>query len=155
MDRIDIALLDQMQQDSQISLNLLSDKVGLSPSACHRRIKLLERSGAIERYVARLDNRKIGMQLDVFVEIRLTAQTEQSFTAFESAVHQIGEILECHLMSGEADYRLRVAARDVADYDDIHRNCLARLPGVAAMHSAFAIRAIKKWSGYPVKRLLD
>jgi Lrp/AsnC family leucine-responsive transcriptional regulator len=155
MDRIDIALLDQMQHDSQISLNLLSDKVGLSPSACHRRIKLLEKAGAIERYVARLDNRKIGMQLDVFVEIRLTAQTEQSFTAFESAVQQIGEILECHLMSGEADYRLRVAARDVADYDDIHRNCLARLPGVAAMHSAFAIRAIKKWSGYPVKRLLD
>jgi Lrp/AsnC family leucine-responsive transcriptional regulator len=155
MDRIDVALLDQMQHDSQISLNLLSDKVGLSPSACHRRIKLLEKAGAIERYVARLDNRKIGMQLDVFVEIRLTAQTEQSFTAFESAVQQIGEILECHLMSGEADYRLRVAARDVADYDDIHRNCLARLPGVAAMHSAFAIRAIKKWSGYPVKRLLD
>ena len=155
MDRIDVALLDQMQQDSQISLNLLSDKVGLSPSACHRRIKLLEKAGAIERYVARLDNRKIGMQLDVFVEIRLTAQTEQSFTAFESAVQQIGEILECHLMSGEADYRLRIAARDVADYDDIHRNCLARLPGVAAMHSAFAIRAIKKWSGYPVKRLLD
>ena len=155
MDRIDVALLDQMQQDSQISLNLLSDKVGLSPSACHRRIKLLEKAGAIERYVARRDNRKIGMQLDVFVEIRLTAQTEQSFTAFESAVQQIGEILECHLMSGEADYRLRIAARDVADYDDIHRNCLARLPGVAAMHSAFAIRAIKKWSGYPVKRLLD
>lgn len=155
MDRIDIAVLGQLQQDSQISLNLLSDKVGLSPSACHRRIKMLEKSGAINRYVAWLDNRKIGLQLDVFIEIRLTAQTEQSFTAFESAVHQIDEILECHLMSGEADYRLRVAARDVADYDDIHRNCLARLPGVAAMQSAFAIRAIKKWSGYPVKRLLD
>ena len=155
MDRIDIAVLGQLQQDSQISLNILSDKVGLSPSACHRRIKMLEKSGAINRYVAWLDNRKIGLQLDVFIEIRLTAQTEQSFTAFESAVHQIEEILECHLMSGEADYRLRVAARDVADYDDIHRNCLARLPGVAAMQSAFAIRAIKKWSGYPVKRLLD
>ena len=155
MDRIDIALLTHMQQDSQESLNHLSEKVGLSPSACHRRIKTLEKDGAIERYVARLDNRKIGLQLDVFIEIRLTAQTEQSFAAFESAVHQIDEILECHLMSGEADYRLRVAARDVADYDDIHRNCLARLPGVAAMHSAFAIRAIKKWSGYPVQRLLD
>ena len=150
---VHIALLDHLQRDSQVSLNLLSDKVGLSPSACHRRIKLLEQAGAIECYAARLDNRKIGLQLDVFVEIRLTAQTEQSFIAFEKAVHQIGEILECHLMSGEADYRLRVAARDVADYDDIHRNCLARLPGVAAMHSAFAIRAIKKWSGYPVQRL--
>ncbi len=154
MDRLDIALLEHMQQDSQLPLTSLSEKVGLSPSACHRRIKALEKDGAIKRYVAELDNRTIGLQLDVFIEIRLTAQTEISFSAFESAVHQIDEILECHLMSGEADYRLRVAARDVADYDDIHRNCLARLPGVAAMHSAFAIRAIKKWSGYPVKRLL-
>ncbi len=154
MDRIDVALLEQLQNDSDISVNDLSERVALSPSACHRRVKMLEQSGAIKHYVARLDNQKIGMKLDVFVEIRLTAQTERSFRIFEKAVQQIDEILECHLMSGEADYRLRVAARDVADYDDIHRTRLARLPGVAAMHSAFAIRAIKSWSGYPVRRLL-
>ncbi len=154
MDRIDIALLEQLQDDSNISVNMLAERIALSPSACHRRVKMLEKSGMIERYVARLDNQKIGMQLDVFVEIRLTAQTERSFRIFEKAVQQIDEILECHLMSGEADYRLRVAARDVADYDDIHRTRLARLPGVAAMHSAFAIRPVKTWSGYPVRRLL-
>jgi len=155
MDRTDVALLEQLQMDSNISINDLSQRVALSPSACHRRVKLLEKTGAIKRYVAELDNKKIGMQLDVFVEIRLIAQTENGFETFENAVQKIDEILECYLMSGEADYRLRVVARDVADYDDIHRNCLSRLPGVAAMHSAFAIRAIKNWSGYPVRRLLS
>ena len=155
MDRTDVALLEQLQMDSNISINNLSQRVALSPSACHRRVKLLEKTGAIKRYVAELDNKKIGMQLDVFVEIRLIAQTENGFETFENAVQKIDEILECYLMSGEADYRLRVVARDVADYDDIHRNCLSRLPGVAAMHSAFAIRAIKSWSGYPVRRLLS
>jgi len=154
MDRTDVALLEQLQRDSDISINDLAERVSLSPSACHRRVKMLEKSGAIKRYVAELDNKIIGMQLDVFVEIRLIAQTENGFETFENAVQKIDEILECHLMSGEADYRLRVVARDVADYDDIHRNCLSRLPGVAAMHSAFAIRAIKRWSGYPVRRLL-
>ena len=154
MDRTDVALLEQLQKDSDISINDLAERVSLSPSACHRRVKMLEKSGAIKRYVAELDNKIIGMQLDVFVEIRLIAQTENGFATFENAVQKIDEILECYLMSGEADYRLRVVARDVADYDDIHRNCLSRLPGVAAMHSAFAIRAIKRWSGYPVRRLL-
>ncbi|APG61968.1 AsnC family transcriptional regulator [Sphingorhabdus lutea] len=155
MDRIDIRILEQLQRDSSLPINDLAEKVALSPSACHRRVKLLEKSGAISRYVARLGGGAIGMALDIFVEIRLTTQTAHAFATFEAAVQDIDEIMECHLMSGEADYRLRVAARDVADYDDIHRNRLAHLPLVAAMHSAFAIRAIKRWSGYPVRRLLE
>ena len=93
----------------------------------------------------------IGLGLDVFVDISLTSQSEEALTAFESAVKSFDEILECQLLSGASDYRLRVAARNVADFDRLHRHCLSRLPGVAAMHSAFALRTIKGFEGYPVQ----
>src|SRR3546814_20363955 len=84
-------------------------------------------------YTARLDPESIGLGLDVFVDISLTSQSEEALTAFESAVKSFDEILECQLLSGASDYRLRVAARSVADFDRLHRHCLSRLPGVAAM----------------------
>ena len=154
MDRLDVALLEALQKNSNLSVNDLSEIVALSPSACHRRMKALENSGIISRYAAELNPEKIGLTLDVFVEISLSAQSQAALNAFEQAVQDFDEILECHLMGGQADYRLRVAARDVADFDEIHRHCLSRLPGVSAMHSNFAIRVIKPWSGYPVRRML-
>lgn len=150
LDRIDIKLLQQLQQDGPRTAAELGEVVGLSASACHRRIKALENAGVITGYAARLDPRRIGLGLDVFVDISLHSQSEESLTAFEAAVRQFDEILECHLLSGASDYRLRIATRDVADFDRLHRLCLSRLPGVAAMHSAFALRTIKSFSGYPV-----
>lgn len=153
MDRADIALLEALQADSALSIAELADKVALSASACHRRIKALEQSGIIAGYGARLDPRKLGLAVEVFVEITLTSQSREAMDRFERAVSDFDDILECHLMSGTADYMLRVAAADLGHYDSIHRDCLARLPGVSAMRSSFSLRRIKQLQGYPVRRL--
>lgn len=153
MDRADIALLEALQADSALSIAELADKVALSASACHRRIKALEQSGIIAGYGARLDPRKLGLAVEVFVEITLTSQSREAMDRFERAVCDFDDILECHLMSGTADYMLRVAAADLGHYDSIHRDCLARLPGVSAMRSSFSLRRIKQLQGYPVRRL--
>jgi len=123
----------------------------VSSSACHRRIKALEASGVITGYAAQIDAPKLGLKLQAFVEITLTSQSREAMDRFEDAVRDMDEVLDCHLMSGNADYLLRVAATDLEQYDRIHRDCLARLPGVSAMRSAFAIRRIKRWKGYPVR----
>ena len=93
----------------------------------------------------------LGLPVQVFVEIALSSQSQEALSAFETAVTRFDEILECHLTTGRADYLLRVVARDVADYDDIHRNCLARLPGVSSMQTIFVLRAIREFRGYPVR----
>ena len=150
LDRIDQRLLQLLQRDGHLSAAQLGEAVGLSPSACHRRVAALEAAGTITGYAARIDPRRIGLGLDVVVDITLTSQSDEALNAFEAAVRAHDEILECQLLSGQADYRLRIAARDVADFDRLHRQCLARLPGVASMHSAFALRTIKAFNGYPV-----
>ena len=151
MDRFDIALLEALQSDSRRSMNELGEQIGLSSSACHRRIRALEDAGMIEGYAARLDPAALGLTLQAFVEISLTSQNRDVLERFEAAVRGYDEILECDLMAGHADYVLRVAARDLRHFDDIHRNCLSQLPEVAAMRTYFAIRPIKRWSGYPVR----
>ena len=152
MNRADVALLEALQQDSSRSIADLAERVGMSASACHRRIKALEESGVIAGYAAQVDPRRLGLQLAAFVEITLTSQSREAMDRFEAAVQDFDDILECHLMSGAADYLLRVAATDLDQYDRIHRDCLARLPGVSSMRSSFAIRRIKEWRGYPVPR---
>ena len=151
MDRNDILILEALQQDSSRSIAELADLAGVSPSACHRRIKSLEAAGTITGYAAQIDPHKLGLRLQAFVEITLTSQSRVAMDRFEAAVQDMADILDCHLMSGSADYLLRVAAHDLEQYDRIHRDCLASLPGVSAMRSAFAIRRIKRWSGYPVR----
>lgn len=152
MDRADIKILEALQQDSTRSIAQLAQLAALSSSACHRRIRALEESGIIAGYGARLDPRRLGLSLFVFVEITLTSQSREAMDRFEEAVRDFDDILDCNLMSGNADYLLRVAAADLAQYDAIHRDCLARLPGVSAMRSSFSIRNIKSWRGYPITR---
>jgi Lrp/AsnC family transcriptional regulator, leucine-responsive regulatory protein len=152
MDRADVALVDALQRDSSRSIAELADAVALSPSACHRRMRALEERGVIEGYAARVDPRAIGLAAEVFVEITLTSQSREAMDKFERAVGDFDDILECHLMSGGADYLLRVAATDLDHYGRIHRDCLARLPGVSAMRSSFSLRLIKRFGGYPVAK---
>lgn len=152
VDRADVVLLEALQDDSSRSVAQLAELAGMSSSACHRRIKALEDAGIITGYAAQVDSGRLGLKLQAFVEITLTSQSREAMDRFEAAVGDFDDILECHLMSGQADYLLRVAAADLEQYDRIHRDCLARLPGVSAMRSAFAIRRIKRWQGYPVPR---
>ena len=150
LDKIDKILLKELQRDCRQSVAELAAAAGLSPSACHRRMKLLEEAGAITGFTAVLDRRALGLTIEFFVEVSLTAQTEQAFERFEAAVKRVPEILECHLMSGQFDYLLRVAAADAADYERVHRQRISRLPGVQRIQSALALRTVKAWSGYPV-----
>jgi DNA-binding Lrp family transcriptional regulator len=150
MDRHDLLILAALQSDSTAAIADLAARIGLSTSACHRRIKQLEADGLIAGYKAELDPQALGLTMQAFVEITLTSQSHEAMDRFEAAVATFDDILECHLMSGSADYLLRVAARDLDHFDRIHRSCLARLPGVSAMRSGFAIRTIKPWRGYPV-----
>ncbi len=153
MDRLDIAILEALQNDSRRSMADLGDRIGLSASACHRRIKAMEEAGLIAGYVARLDPKALGLDLQAFVEISLTSQSREIMDRFERAVADFPEILECHLMAGQADYLLRVAAADLKGFDAIHRDCLARLPGVSAIRTSFAIRRIRDWQGYRLRGL--
>lgn len=153
MDRFDIALLEALQSDSRRSMNELGEQIGLSSSACHRRIRALEDAGMIEGYAARLDPAALGLTLQAFVEISLTSQSREAMERFEKAVAGFPEILECHLMAGQADYLLRVAAADLKGFDAVHRDCLARLPGVSAIRTSFAIRRIRDWRGYRLRDL--
>ena len=115
-----------------------------------RGVQRLEEEGYIAAYVALLDARKMQRHTTVFVEITLQSQADEILDAFEREVARVPDILECHLMSGASDYLLRVAATDLKQFDTIHRECLARLPGVASMRSSFQIRSIKRWTGYPI-----
>jgi len=128
----------------------LSEAVNLSPSACHRRVQRLEKDGFIRDYVALLDARKMGVPTTVFVEITLQGQADEVLEAFEKAVGRIPDVLECHLMAGTADYLLKVVAENTEDFARIHRQYLARLPGVAQMQSSFALRTVFKTTALPV-----
>ncbi len=151
MDRNDILILEALQKDSSRSIAELAEAAGVSPSACHRRIRALEAAGVITGYAAQIDPQALGLKLQAFVEITLTSQSREAMERFERAVADFDEILDCHLMAGHADYLLRIAAHDLEHYDRIHRDCLAALPGVSSMRSAFAIRRIKRWQGYPLR----
>jgi DNA-binding Lrp family transcriptional regulator len=149
-DKIDKIILSELQRDCRLPVAELAAKAGLSASACHRRMKLLEQRGAISGYGANLNGQALGYSIEFFVEVSLTAQTEEAFERFEAAVARVPEILECHLMSGQFDYLLRIAASDAADYERIHRRRVSRLPGIHRIQSSLALRTVKAWSGYPV-----
>lgn len=150
LDEIDRKLLRLLQRDSRKSIQELGEAVGLSASACHRRLKSLEQTGAIRGYQALLDAERLGFTMQFFIEVGLSSQSEPSLDAFEAAVADIPEVLECHLMAGQSDYILRVVCRDHEDFERLHRRLAARLPGVARIHSNMSIRTVKPLGGLPV-----
>ncbi len=150
LDAVDRAILGLLQEDGRIANVDLAEAVHLSPSACLRRVRRLEESGRIDRYVALLDPSAVGLGTNVFVEITLTGQDETTLEAFERAVSERPEIMSCHLMAGQFDYLVHVVVRDVADYEVLHRTHLAQLPGVVRMVSSFALRPICDRTAYPI-----
>lgn len=148
MDTIDVKILHLLQKDGQMSMSRLSEKVGLSLSACHRRVKLLEASGKIAGYAARLDRMQIGLELQIFIEIKIKSTRREDIAAFEAAIADMPEILECHLISGEFDYLVRVASRDTRDYENLYRNRLSRIPSVAEMKTLLTVSTVKEFSGF-------
>ena len=151
LDSIDRRILDVLQISGRMSNAELSERVNLSASACHRRVQRLEKDGYIRDYVALLNPRKVGLPTTVFVEITLSGQADEILDAFEKAVAKVPDVLECHLMSGSADYLLKVVAGGTEDYASIHRRYLATLPGVAQMQSSFALRTVRQTTALPVR----
>ena len=150
LDPIDRKILRCLQEDSRKSVQELGDLVGLSGSACHRRLKALEERGLIRGYQAVLDPAALGFSMQFFIEVSLVSQSEPVLDAFEAAVRDVPEVLECHLMAGQSDYILRVICRDHEDFERLHRRLVARLPGVARVHSNMSIRMVKPPTGLPV-----
>ena len=148
MNKTDEKILRILQNNCRLPISELAERVNLSSSACHRRVKLLEESGKIEGYCAKLNARNLGIRITVYAEISLKSQSDECLSLFEEAVKNCPDILECHLMAGEADYLIKVAARDTDHYEHLHRHTLSHLPGVANMKSNFVLRTIQPWEGY-------
>lgn len=151
LDDKDRALLRALQRDGRATIASLADKIALSESACRRRIEAMEKTGIIENYRVDLNAGKLGFSLTVFVSISLGTQTDRDLSDFEAAVRIAPEVLECWLMTGEADYLLRVAARDIADLERIHREVLTRLPHVVRVNTALAMRQVSSARGLPIR----
>ena len=152
LDRIDLSILEHLQRDGRATTVDLSEAAGLSPSPCHRRQKLLEESGVITGYVALLDQDRVGLPVNVMVSVELAGQTQELLEAFEHAVAELPEVMECMLMTGASDYLLRVVAADLGTYEEFLRTRLTRLPGVRGVRSAFALKRVIYRTNLPLKR---
>jgi Lrp/AsnC family leucine-responsive transcriptional regulator len=142
LDAIDRKILQALSHDSDVTAARLGERVGLSPSAAHRRVKLLEEAGFIGGYRARLSAAARGDPTIVFVSVTLKDQAQDTLSRFEDAIRRNPDIAEGHLMSGESDYLLKVPVRSDDSFERVHRDTLARLPGVQRLVSHFAIRAV-------------
>ena len=147
IDPTDRKILNLLQTEGRISNADLAEQINLSPSACLRRVRRLEDEGVIDSYVALLDQTAIGKPSDIFVEITVASQRDEALRAFEAAVAELPDVMECYLMSGSSDYMLRVAASDTADFERIHKN-LAQLPGLERTRSSFVLRTVCKKTAF-------
>jgi Lrp/AsnC family leucine-responsive transcriptional regulator len=141
LDRIDRKILVELQRDARISIADLADAVGLSQTPCGRRIKLLEKSGVIEKHIALLNQKKIGLPTTVLIQISLEKQTRDKLEAFEKAVSEIPEVMECYLITGsQSDYLLKLVTRDLDHYQQILLDKLTSIDGVNSIVTNFILR---------------
>jgi Lrp/AsnC family leucine-responsive transcriptional regulator len=143
LDSIDRRILAILQEDSRITMQDLAQRVGLSASPCHRRIRLMEERGVVTGYVARVAQKALGLHVSVFVSIKLARQKEEDLDRFAKAIAGWDEVLECYLMTGARDYLLRVVAADLEAYEVFLKTKLTRLEGVASIESSFALQQVK------------
>lgn len=142
LNEIDVKILARLQTEGRITNQQLSEDVGLSPSPCLRRVRLLEDNGVISGYVALVKPEAVGLGVTAFVRIRLDQQDDSHLALFETAVAEFPEVMECYLMTGEADYQLRVLVGSLSDFEDFLRQKLTRIEGVSQLTTSFALRPI-------------
>ncbi|PNU18870.1 AsnC family transcriptional regulator [Geothermobacter hydrogeniphilus] len=152
LDLIDHSILSALQRNGRLSNVQLAEQVGLSESACLRRVKLLEENGVIDRYVMLVNPAAVGKPSSVFVQVTLDGQQAEKLAAFEAAVQTVSEIMECYLLSGDCDYLLQVRVRDNADYVRVHEK-LTALPGVLRVQTSFALRTVRRTTEIPLNTL--
>lgn len=151
LDRFDRAILTHLQQDGRATNQDVADAIGLSPSPCLRRIRRLEAEGVISGYVALLDPATIGRSITAFIRVRLDRQQDSGLAAFEAAIAACPEVMKCYLMTGEADYQVRVLVASMADFEDFMRHRLTTIPGVGQVTSSFALRPIITRTALPLE----
>jgi Lrp/AsnC family transcriptional regulator, leucine-responsive regulatory protein len=150
LDAIDRKMLTLLQSNGRLTIQELAEKIGLSASPCHRRLKLLEERGVITRYIAMVDQRAVGLPVSVFVSIKLARQKEEDLDRFAKAISGWSEVLECYLMTGHRDYLLRVVTADLTAYEKFLKQKLTRLDGISSIESSFALDQIKYTIALPV-----
>jgi Lrp/AsnC family leucine-responsive transcriptional regulator len=150
LDEIDFRILQYLQQDARITNVELADRVGLSPAPCLRRVQALEKTHVIRQYVTLLDPKTVDLAVTVFVQISLDHQMEGRLEIFERAILDRPEVLECYLMTGDADYLLRVVVPDVAAYERFLKETLTRIESAAGIKSSFALNQVKYSTALPL-----
>ena len=152
LDAIDRRILENLQNDARMSNVTLAEKVGLSPSPCLRRVGGLESAGVIKGYATLVDAEAVGLPVSVFVNVTLERQIEKALEAFEKEIRARPEVMECYLMTGDADYLLRVVLADLAAYRQFLMDHLTRIPGVSNIRSSFALKQVTYRTALPLDR---
>lgn len=152
LDRTDRRILQLMQQNGRISNLELADRIGLSPSPCSRRVKLLEDSGLVVGHVTLLDPAMLGLKLTALIQISMDRHTPERFEGFESQVANFPEVLECLLITGQsADYLLKVVVPDMEHYQEFLLGKLTRIEGVTGVQSSFVLRKVINTTALPLE----
>ena len=152
LDAIDRRILEHLQDNARISNVDLAARVGISASPCWRRVRELEESGVISNYVTLIDAASVGLMVSVFVNVSLERQVERELEVFQNAIRERPEVMECYLMTGEADFLLRVVVPDLMAYERFLMDHLTRVPGIASIRSSFALKQVKYRTALPLDR---
>jgi DNA-binding Lrp family transcriptional regulator len=150
LDNVDLKILDELQRDGALSNVTLAKRIGLSPSPCLARVKALESHGVIQRYVALASAAALGLGLTVFISISLKTQSKETLADFEAHIARHDEVMECYLMTGDSDYLLRVAVRDMAALERFILEQLSPIPGVEKIRSSFALKQVRYKTALPL-----
>ncbi len=150
LDSIDWKILGLLQGDARVSNVELAKAIGLSPSPCLNRVRALEEAGYISRYVTLLDALRVGLKVSVFIQVTLERQIESALERFENAIRSRPEVMECYLMTGDADYLIRVVVADIQVLEEFILKFLTKLPGVGNIKSSFALKQVKYQTALPL-----
>lgn len=152
LDQTDLKILDELQRDGSLSNIELARRVHLSPSPCLARVRALESTGVIDRYVAIANPAALGLGLSVFISISLKSQSKEALAHFEQRISEHDEVMECYLMTGDSDYLIRVAVSDIAALEKFILEQLTPIPGIEKIRSSFALKQVRYKTALPLSR---
>ena len=150
MDYIEYKLLNSLQKNARLTNLELAKQVGLSASPCLRRVKSLEESGVIKGYSAIINQNKVHLSVNVFVQVSLERQSEERLQIFEEKIMEYREVMEAYLMTGEADYLLRIVVKDLQAYEKFLKDNLTKIKGIASIRSYFSLKQVTRKYNLPI-----
>ncbi|WP_149763149.1 Lrp/AsnC family transcriptional regulator [Neomesorhizobium albiziae] len=151
LDDIDLRIITALQKNAKATANELAEAVGLSPSPCARRVRLLEDAGVIKGYTIVVDQKKLGLPISAFASIKLERQREDDLDRFSQAVSRWAEVVDCYLMTGQRDYLMRIVVRDLEAYERFIKDKLTRLDNIASIETSFALGQVKRSEVLPMQ----